>query len=154
MTHPFYFATGPYTTTTANISAVFDTPITPSGWTFNIWSVIYVWLTVMIIYILSGLCRRLWNYIILFDNNEMNEINEDVTPTTPQKKKTNFGKFKFKSKLRKLSRQQINCIFCLLSFSQEWLWLRLQKTCGVAIWILRMLVHQHGRQHWLAYIVG
>lgn len=49
---------GPFTTTTANISAVFDTPITPSGWTFSIWSVIYVWLTVMIIYILSGLCRR------------------------------------------------------------------------------------------------
>lgn len=57
--HPFYSATGPFTTTTANISAVFDTPITPSGWTFSIWSIIYVWLTVMIIYILSGLCRWL-----------------------------------------------------------------------------------------------
>lgn len=48
----------PFTTTTANVSAVFDTPITPSGWTFNIWSVIYIWLTAMIIYIVSGLCRR------------------------------------------------------------------------------------------------
>lgn len=49
---------GPYTTTTANVSAVFDTQLTPSGWTFNIWSVIYVWLTAMVIYILSGLCRK------------------------------------------------------------------------------------------------
>lgn len=49
---------GPYTTTTANVSAVFDTQLTPSGWTFNIWSVIYIWLTAMIIYILSGLCRK------------------------------------------------------------------------------------------------
>ncbi|KAM8731005.1 uncharacterized protein AB9X84_025590 [Acanthopagrus schlegelii] len=49
---------GPYSTTTANVSAVFDTQITPSGWTFNIWSVIYVWLTAMVIYIVSGLCRK------------------------------------------------------------------------------------------------
>ncbi|XP_029979777.1 uncharacterized protein LOC115411701 [Sphaeramia orbicularis] len=49
---------GVYSTTTANVSAVFDTQITPSGWTFNIWSVIYVWLTAMIIYILTGLCRK------------------------------------------------------------------------------------------------
>ncbi|AWP20610.1 Hypothetical protein SMAX5B_001879 [Scophthalmus maximus] len=48
----------PYYTTTANVSAVFDTQLTPSGWTFNIWSVIYVWLTAMIIYIVAGLCRR------------------------------------------------------------------------------------------------
>ncbi|XP_041817861.1 uncharacterized protein LOC121624273 [Chelmon rostratus] len=48
----------PFGTTTANVSAVFDTQITPSGWTFNIWSVIYVWLTAMIIYIFSGICRR------------------------------------------------------------------------------------------------
>ncbi|XP_045923807.1 uncharacterized protein si:ch211-161h7.5 [Micropterus dolomieu] len=49
---------GPYDTTTANVSAVFDTQLTPSGWTFNIWSVIYIWLTAMIIYILTGLCRK------------------------------------------------------------------------------------------------
>ncbi|KAG7524420.1 hypothetical protein JOB18_011624 [Solea senegalensis] len=48
----------PYTSTTGNVSAVFDTQITPSGWTFSIWSVIYIWLTAMIIYILSGLCRK------------------------------------------------------------------------------------------------
>ncbi|XP_068438432.1 uncharacterized protein [Clinocottus analis] len=49
---------GPYDTTTANVSAVFDTEITPSGWTFNIWSVIYVWLIAMVIYIVAGLCRK------------------------------------------------------------------------------------------------
>ncbi|XP_034562760.1 uncharacterized protein LOC117829253 [Notolabrus celidotus] len=49
---------GPYKTTTGNVSAVFDTQITPSGWTFNIWSVIYVWLTAMVIYIVTGLCRK------------------------------------------------------------------------------------------------
>nr|XP_040022816.1 uncharacterized protein LOC120811499 [Gasterosteus aculeatus aculeatus] len=49
---------GPYGTTTGNVSAVFDTQITPSGWTFSIWSVIYVWLTLMIIYIIAGLFRK------------------------------------------------------------------------------------------------
>ncbi|MEQ2288319.1 hypothetical protein AMECASPLE_021436 [Ameca splendens] len=49
---------GPYTTTTGNVSAVYDTEITPSGWTFNIWIVIYIWLVAMIVYIVSGLCRR------------------------------------------------------------------------------------------------
>ncbi|XP_010770926.1 uncharacterized protein [Notothenia coriiceps] len=49
---------GPYDTTTGNVSAVFDTQITPSGWTFTIWSVIYVWLIAMMIYIVTGLCRK------------------------------------------------------------------------------------------------
>uniref|UniRef100_A0A087XCZ4 Si:ch211-161h7.5 n=1 Tax=Poecilia formosa TaxID=48698 RepID=A0A087XCZ4_POEFO len=49
---------GPYTTTTGNVSAVYDTELTPSGWTFNIWTVIYIWLSAMIVYIVSGLCRR------------------------------------------------------------------------------------------------
>ncbi|KAM7390441.1 hypothetical protein PAMA_008548 [Pampus argenteus] len=50
--------TGPFYTTTGNVSDQFDTQITPSGWTFSIWSVIYIWLTAMIIYIVTGLCRR------------------------------------------------------------------------------------------------
>lgn len=54
-----FFCLGPYSTTTANVSSVFDTQITPSGWTFNIWSIIYIWLTAMVIYILTGLCRKL-----------------------------------------------------------------------------------------------
>ncbi|XP_034002716.1 uncharacterized protein LOC117495542 [Trematomus bernacchii] len=49
---------GPFDTTTGNVSAVFDTQITPSGWTFQIWSVIYTWLIAMVIYIVTGLCRK------------------------------------------------------------------------------------------------
>lgn len=66
MLHSSPFSLGPYDTTTGNVSAVFDTQITPSGWTFNIWSVIYVWLTAMIIYILTGLCRKLRSNFIYF----------------------------------------------------------------------------------------
>ncbi|XP_057680893.1 uncharacterized protein si:ch211-161h7.5 [Corythoichthys intestinalis] len=49
---------GPFSTSTGNVSDVFVTEITPSGWTFSIWSVIYVWLTLMMIYILANICRR------------------------------------------------------------------------------------------------
>nr|XP_054607176.1 uncharacterized protein LOC107382836 isoform X1 [Nothobranchius furzeri] len=49
---------GPYQTTTANVSAVFDTQLTPSGWTFYIWTLIYIWLMAMVAYITVGLCRR------------------------------------------------------------------------------------------------
>ncbi|KAK2859503.1 hypothetical protein Q5P01_004123 [Channa striata] len=49
---------GPYYTTTANVSALFDTQLTPSGWTFSIWTVIYIWLTAMFAYIIVGLCRK------------------------------------------------------------------------------------------------
>uniref|UniRef100_A0A3B3TX75 Uncharacterized LOC106935037 n=1 Tax=Poecilia latipinna TaxID=48699 RepID=A0A3B3TX75_9TELE len=46
-----------------NVSAVFDTELTPSGWTFNIWTVIYIWLSAMIVYIVSGLCRNGYGYV-------------------------------------------------------------------------------------------
>ncbi|XP_049614424.1 uncharacterized protein si:ch211-161h7.5 isoform X1 [Syngnathus scovelli] len=49
---------GPFSTTTGNVSDVFVTEVTPSGWTFSIWSVIYVWLTFVIIYFLANLCRK------------------------------------------------------------------------------------------------
>ncbi|XP_019897292.1 uncharacterized protein si:ch211-161h7.5 [Esox lucius] len=48
----------PFLESTANVSAMFDTQITPSGWTFSIWGVIYSWLSAMLCYILSGLCRK------------------------------------------------------------------------------------------------
>uniref|UniRef100_A0A3P8WJI0 Uncharacterized LOC103377224 n=1 Tax=Cynoglossus semilaevis TaxID=244447 RepID=A0A3P8WJI0_CYNSE len=54
---------GPFSTTTGNISAIFDTQITPSGWTFSIWSVIYIWITAMTIYIVTGLCRNGYGYV-------------------------------------------------------------------------------------------
>uniref|UniRef100_M4A525 Si:ch211-161h7.5 n=1 Tax=Xiphophorus maculatus TaxID=8083 RepID=M4A525_XIPMA len=46
------------------VSAVYDTELTPSGWTFNIWTVIYIWLSAMIVYIVSGLCRLMISALI------------------------------------------------------------------------------------------
>lgn len=48
----------PFLSSTGNVSDEFNTQITPSGWTFSIWGVIYTWLTLMLVYILSGLCRK------------------------------------------------------------------------------------------------
>ncbi|XP_036375420.1 uncharacterized protein LOC118771520 [Megalops cyprinoides] len=49
---------GPFRQSTGNVSNRFDTEITPAGWTFSIWGVIYAWLSAMLGYILIGLCRR------------------------------------------------------------------------------------------------
>ncbi|XP_023696964.2 uncharacterized protein [Paramormyrops kingsleyae] len=49
---------GPFSQSTGNVSAQYDTEITPAGWTFSIWGVIYAWLSAMLIYILTGFCRR------------------------------------------------------------------------------------------------
>lgn len=54
----------PFVTTTGNVSAIFDTLITPAGWTFSIWGIIYAWLTLMLGYVLSGLCRRNANGLV------------------------------------------------------------------------------------------
>ncbi|XP_017308183.1 uncharacterized protein si:ch211-161h7.5 [Ictalurus punctatus] len=50
--------TGPFLMMTANVSDTYNTQITPSGWTFSIWGVIYFWLTAMFIYIVSTIFRR------------------------------------------------------------------------------------------------
>ncbi|XP_075994164.1 uncharacterized protein LOC142988787 [Genypterus blacodes] len=50
--------TYPFLESTGNISKAFETQITPAGWTFTIWSVIYIWLIALLVYILSGLCRK------------------------------------------------------------------------------------------------
>ncbi|XP_056307091.1 uncharacterized protein si:ch211-161h7.5 [Danio aesculapii] len=49
---------GPFRNTTSAISNKYNTEITPSGWTFSIWGVIYTWLSFMTAYILSTTCRR------------------------------------------------------------------------------------------------
>ncbi|XP_016400211.1 uncharacterized protein LOC107733178 [Sinocyclocheilus rhinocerous] len=49
---------GPFRNNTGSISDKYNTEITPSGWTFSIWGVIYTWLSLMHIYILSTTCRR------------------------------------------------------------------------------------------------
>ncbi|XP_070709374.1 uncharacterized protein [Pempheris klunzingeri] len=48
----------PFLDSTGNISDVFVTQITPSGWTFTIWSIIYVFLAVVLVYVLSGIFRK------------------------------------------------------------------------------------------------
>ncbi|XP_053198844.1 uncharacterized protein si:ch211-161h7.5 [Scomber japonicus] len=48
----------PFLRSTGNISDEFTTQITPSGWTFSIWSVIYAFLASVLAYVLSGLCRK------------------------------------------------------------------------------------------------
>ncbi|XP_016296644.1 uncharacterized protein LOC107654190 [Sinocyclocheilus anshuiensis] len=50
--------TGPFRNNTGAISDKYNTEITPSGWTFSIWGVIYTWLSLMHVYILTTTCRR------------------------------------------------------------------------------------------------
>ncbi|KAK0132680.1 hypothetical protein N1851_032444 [Merluccius polli] len=52
----------PFRYTTGDVSAMFDTQITPIGWTFNIWALIYSFLIGMNVYIVAGLCRRRNSY--------------------------------------------------------------------------------------------
>ncbi|XP_061820683.1 uncharacterized protein [Nerophis lumbriciformis] len=48
----------PFLESTGNVSDAFATQITPSGWTFVIWSIIYISLALLMLYVLAGLCRR------------------------------------------------------------------------------------------------
>ncbi|XP_051910254.1 uncharacterized protein LOC127593076 [Hippocampus zosterae] len=48
----------PFLETTGNISDAFATHITPSGWTFIIWTFIYIFLALVMVYAFAGLCRR------------------------------------------------------------------------------------------------
>lgn len=51
------FVPGPFHSSTGNVSAHYETDITPAGWTFSIWGVIYTWLTLMVIYITTYVFR-------------------------------------------------------------------------------------------------
>uniref|UniRef100_A0A3B3RXQ7 Si:dkey-29d8.3 n=1 Tax=Paramormyrops kingsleyae TaxID=1676925 RepID=A0A3B3RXQ7_9TELE len=53
----------PFSQSTGNVSAQYDTEITPAGWTFSIWGVIYAWLSAMLIYILTGFCRTSYDWM-------------------------------------------------------------------------------------------
>ncbi|XP_041817862.1 uncharacterized protein LOC121624274 [Chelmon rostratus] len=48
----------PFLESTGNISDEFATQITPSGWTFTIWSIIYIFLALVLVYILSCIIRK------------------------------------------------------------------------------------------------
>ncbi|XP_037535197.1 uncharacterized protein LOC119412283 [Nematolebias whitei] len=56
---------GPFVSTAANVSARYETDITPAGWTFSIWSVIYIWLSLMVIYLTSYVFRGSWAQSLL-----------------------------------------------------------------------------------------
>ncbi|KAF3698863.1 hypothetical protein EXN66_Car014550 [Channa argus] len=56
---------GPFHSSTGNVSARYETDITPAGWTFSIWGVIYTWLTLMVLYITSYVCRGSWAQCLL-----------------------------------------------------------------------------------------
>ncbi|XP_012683319.2 uncharacterized protein si:dkey-29d8.3 [Clupea harengus] len=49
---------GPFLRNTGNVSGSYETEITPAGWTFSIWGLIYTWLSIMLIYVLTWFCRR------------------------------------------------------------------------------------------------
>ncbi|XP_061588698.1 uncharacterized protein LOC133452946 [Cololabis saira] len=56
---------GPFHSSTGNISGRYETDITPAGWTFSIWGVIYTWLSLIVIYITSYVCRGSWAQYLL-----------------------------------------------------------------------------------------
>ncbi|KAG7524626.1 hypothetical protein JOB18_014728 [Solea senegalensis] len=56
---------GFFHSSTGNVSGRYETGITPAGWTFSIWGVIYTWLTLMVIYITSYAFRGSWAQYLL-----------------------------------------------------------------------------------------
>lgn len=48
----------PFLLSTGNVSDEFNTEITPAGWTFAIWTVIYIFLALTLVFALSGFCRK------------------------------------------------------------------------------------------------
>ncbi|XP_029979776.1 uncharacterized protein LOC115411700 [Sphaeramia orbicularis] len=48
----------PFLSSTGNISDEYTTEITPAGWAFAIWSIIYAFLACVMVYVLSGVCRK------------------------------------------------------------------------------------------------
>jgi len=53
--------TGIFTQPTANVSATYTLAITPAGWTFAIWGVIYTYMIIWMIYSLTLLCTKTEN---------------------------------------------------------------------------------------------
>ncbi|XP_061151670.1 uncharacterized protein LOC133165796 [Syngnathus typhle] len=56
---------GAFFSSTGNVSARYETNITPAGWTFSIWGVIYTWLSLMVIYITLFVFRGSWAQCLL-----------------------------------------------------------------------------------------
>lgn len=56
---------GFFHSSTGNVSGRYETEITPAGWTFSIWGVIYTWLALMVIYITTYVFRGFWAQYLL-----------------------------------------------------------------------------------------
>ncbi|KAM9845271.1 uncharacterized protein ACBR49_012010 [Aulostomus maculatus] len=56
---------GPFLSNTGNVSARYETDITPAGWTFSIWAVIYIWLSLLVLYITFYVFRGSWAQCLL-----------------------------------------------------------------------------------------
>ncbi|XP_070701287.1 uncharacterized protein [Pempheris klunzingeri] len=56
---------GPFRSSTGNVSARYETGITPAGWTFSIWGVIYTWLSLMVVYLTTYVFRGCWAQYLL-----------------------------------------------------------------------------------------
>ncbi|KAJ0022910.1 hypothetical protein NQD34_015044, partial [Periophthalmus magnuspinnatus] len=48
----------PFLHPTSNVSNEFTTQVTPSGWTFAIWGIIYAFMASVLVYVLSGVFRK------------------------------------------------------------------------------------------------
>lgn len=48
----------PFLEPTGNVSDAFANEITPSGWTFIIWTIIYIFLALVCVYTLAGFFRK------------------------------------------------------------------------------------------------
>lgn len=117
----------PFLESTGNISDEFTTQITPSGWTFSIWSIIYIFQALVLLYTLSGLFRK---YEIFPRVHRVAQINGNVLVCQ--------------------CTSHALCPRCL----QERLRLRLLQPCRFAAWLLCDLVFEFGPQHWMAVPVG
>lgn len=57
-----------FTSSTGNISDVYTTEITPAGWTFSIWGVIYIFNACWLIHLFSTICRTSRNGGPVYNN--------------------------------------------------------------------------------------
>uniref|UniRef100_A0A3Q0T5E6 Si:ch211-161h7.5 n=1 Tax=Amphilophus citrinellus TaxID=61819 RepID=A0A3Q0T5E6_AMPCI len=53
----------PFLLNTRNISDEFVTQITPSRWTFSVWSIIYVFMGVGLLFVFAGIFRNAYGYV-------------------------------------------------------------------------------------------
>ncbi|XP_041473934.1 uncharacterized protein LOC121422798 [Lytechinus variegatus] len=49
---------GWFPNTTEEVSDAYPVLVTPAGWTFLVWAIIYIWMLIYVIYILTTICRR------------------------------------------------------------------------------------------------